>query len=90
MDQAALLVTDSGGIQEETTFLGVPCITVRHNTERPVTITEGTNELVGTDPGRLIEAGKRALMGNWKKGKIPALWDGKSGERIAKILDEGV
>jgi UDP-N-acetylglucosamine 2-epimerase (non-hydrolysing) len=87
MDQAALLVTDSGGIQEETTFLGVPCITVRQNTERPVTIHEGTNELVGTDPGRLIEAGKRALSGSWKKGKIPALWDGKSGERIAKILD---
>jgi len=88
MDQAALLFTDSGGIQEETTFLGVPCITVRHNTERPITITEGTNELVGTDPGRLVEAGKRALSGSWKKGKIPALWDGKSGQRIAAILDD--
>jgi len=86
MDQAALLVTDSGGIQEETTFLGVPCITVRHNTERPITVTEGTNELVGTDPARLVEAGGRALRGSWKKGKIPALWDGRSGERIATIL----
>jgi len=88
MDQAALLVTDSGGIQEETTFLGIPCITVRENTERPITIAEGTNELVGTDPGRLVEAGRRALSGSWKKGKIPALWDGRTGERIATTLDQ--
>jgi UDP-N-acetylglucosamine 2-epimerase (non-hydrolysing) len=87
MDEAALLVTDSGGIQEETTFLGVPCITVRLNTERPITITEGTNELVGIDPERLVEAGQRALSGSWKKGKIPELWDGRSGERIAGILN---
>ena len=88
MDEAALLVTDSGGIQEETTYLGVPCVTVRQNTERPVTITEGTNELVGTDPERLVEAGTRALSGNWKQGKIPELWDGRTGERIANFLTQ--
>ena len=88
MDEAALLVTDSGGIQEETTFLGVPCVTVRHNTERPITITEGTNELVGTDPDRLVDAGTRALSGNWKQGKIPELWDGRTGQRIASFLTE--
>lgn len=87
MDNAALVVTDSGGIQEETTFLGVPCLTVRLNTERPVTVTEGTNELVGIDPDRILEAGKRALRGEWKEGKVPQLWDGKSGERIAAVLD---
>jgi len=85
-ERAALVVTDSGGIQEETTFLGVPCLTVRKNTERPVTITEGTNELVGTDGERIVEAGRRALGGSWKRGRIPELWDGKAGERIAAML----
>jgi UDP-N-acetylglucosamine 2-epimerase (non-hydrolysing) len=87
MDHTALMVTDSGGIQEETTFLGVPCLTVRLNTERPVTVSEGTNELVGIDPDRIVEAGLRALGGTGKKGSIPELWDGRSGERIAAILD---
>jgi len=85
-ERAALVVTDSGGIQEETTFLKVPCLTVRHNTERPVTVTEGTNELVGTDEGRIVEMGRRALKGEWKEGRIPELWDGKAGERIAAVL----
>jgi UDP-N-acetylglucosamine 2-epimerase (non-hydrolysing) len=85
-ERAALVVTDSGGIQEETTYLQVPCLTVRHNTERPVTVTEGTNELVGTDEERIVEAGRRALGGDWKKGRIPELWDGKAGERIAAML----
>jgi UDP-N-acetylglucosamine 2-epimerase (non-hydrolysing) len=87
MDHTALMVTDSGGIQEETTFLGVPCLTVRLNTERPVTVSEGTNELVGIDPDRIVEAGLRALRGTGKKGSIPELWDGRSGERIAAVLD---
>jgi UDP-N-acetylglucosamine 2-epimerase (non-hydrolysing) len=88
MDRAALLVTDSGGIQEETTFLGVPCLTVRLNTERPVTVTEGTNELVGIDPDRIVAAGTAALRGGGKRGRVPALWDGKSGARIAAILND--
>mgnify|MGYP001823325156 CR=1 FL=1 len=87
MDNAALALTDSGGIQEETTFLGVPCLTLRLNTERPVTVSEGTNELVGVDPGAITEAGRRALRDGGKQGKIPELWDGRSGERIAAVLD---
>jgi UDP-N-acetylglucosamine 2-epimerase (non-hydrolysing) len=85
-DNAALVVTDSGGIQEETTWLGVPCLTVRLNTERPVTVTEGTNELVGVDPERIVEAGLRALGGRWKEGRVPERWDGRAGERIAAVL----
>ncbi len=86
-DNAKLVVTDSGGIQEETTFLGVPCLTVRLNTERPVTVTEGTNELVGIDPERIVEAGLRVLREGAKHGRVPELWDGRTGERIAEILD---
>ncbi len=86
-DNAALVVTDSGGIQEETTYLGVPCLTVRLNTERPVTVTEGTNRLVGIDPERVIEAGLAALADGGGPGMIPELWDGKAGERIAAVLD---
>jgi len=86
-DNAALVVTDSGGIQEETTFMGVPCLTVRLNTERPVTITEGTNELVGVDPERILSAGLAVLRDGVKPGRIPERWDGKAGERIAKVLD---
>ena len=88
MDNAALVLTDSGGIQEETTFLGVPCLTVRENTERPVTLTEGTNVLVGTDPERILAEGRKVLAGEGKTGRIPELWDGKSGERIAAALGE--
>ncbi len=87
MDNTALVVTDSGGIQEETTFLGVPCLTARLNTERPVTVTEGTNHLVGTDPKAIVAAGLEALAGGGKRGGIPELWDGRTGERIAAILD---
>jgi UDP-N-acetylglucosamine 2-epimerase (non-hydrolysing) len=83
---AALVVTDSGGIQEETTFLGVPCLTVRPNTERPVTITLGSNQLVGQDPDRLRRAAARILGGQTKAGGVPPLWDGRTGERIADIL----
>ena len=83
---AALVITDSGGIQEETTFLGVPCLTVRPNTERPVTITLGSNQLVGQDPDELRRAAARILGGQSKAGGVPPLWDGRTGERIADIL----
>lgn len=86
-DNAKLVVTDSGGIQEETTFLGVPCLTVRLNTERPVTVTEGTNELVGIDPERIVAAGLDVLKNGGKPGRVPELWDGRAGERIAAVLD---
>jgi len=88
MSGARLVLTDSGGIQEETTTLEVPCLTLRPNTERPVTLTEGTNVLVGTDPDRILEEGRRILSGGGKPGRIPELWDGKSGERIADALEE--
>lgn len=81
-----LVITDSGGIQEETTFLGVQCITVRDSTERPVTVTEGTNQLIGIDLNKVEEAAEEVLAGKIKKGKIPKLWDGKTAERIVRIL----
>lgn len=86
VDKAALVITDSGGIQEETTFLGVQCLTVRDNTERPVTVEKGTNQLIGTDLGRVYEAAGRVLDGAGKKGNIPELWDGHTAERIVEIL----
>ena len=84
--KATLVITDSGGIQEETTYLGVPCLTMRDNTERPVTITLGRNELIGRDTTRLRNAVERVLLGKWKRGGVPPLWDGHTGERIAGIL----
>lgn len=86
--RATVVITDSGGIQEETTFLGVPCLTVRENTERPVTITIGTNELVGKDMDRLKVEVDRILSGNKKNGKTPPLWDGKTSERIADVIEK--
>jgi len=83
---AELIITDSGGIQEESTYLGVQCITVRNNTERPVTAELGTNHLVGTDLKQVEKVALDILNGNIKKGKIPELWDGKAAERIAQIL----
>ena len=83
---ARLVMTDSGGIQEETTALGVPCLTLRENTERPVTVTEGTNQLVGTDPSRVVPAAQQILAGRAKKGRIPELWDGHAAERVAQVL----
>lgn len=85
---ARLVITDSGGIQEETTYMQIPCLTVRENTERPVTVSLGTNQLVGQDMGRLRAAAHVALNGSPKQGQIPPLWDGKAGERIARILIE--
>lgn len=85
MSEANIVITDSGGIQEETTILGVPCLTVRENTERPVTITEGTNILVGTQTERIM-AGYRQSMSNRKEHNRPKFWDGKASERIVEIL----
>jgi UDP-N-acetylglucosamine 2-epimerase (non-hydrolysing) len=85
---ARLVLTDSGGIQEETTALGVPCLTLRENTERPVTALEGTNTVVGTDPGRIRAAAALILAGGGKRGRIPELWDGQAALRIRDgILD---
>jgi len=84
--RAAVVITDSGGIQEETTYLGVPCLTLRANTERPVTVSMGTNVLVGQDLGLLNSELARVLEGKAKKGSIPPLWDGHAGQRIAEAL----
>ncbi|MBE7421037.1 MAG: UDP-2,3-diacetamido-2,3-dideoxy-D-glucuronate 2-epimerase [Bacteroidia bacterium] len=83
---AAVVLTDSGGMQEETTALGVPCITIRENTERPITVDEGTNVLVGTDPVRIVAEAKKVLRGEGKQGRRPLLWDGKAAERIVQII----
>jgi UDP-N-acetylglucosamine 2-epimerase (non-hydrolysing) len=83
---AAVVVTDSGGIQEETTYLGVPCLTMRENTERPVTVDVGTNKLIGKDTELLKKEVEHVLEGRAKKGTIPPLWDGKAGERLVEVL----
>ena len=80
------VITDSGGITEETTVLGVPCLTLRDNTERPETVTVGTNELIGTDPDAIKPALSQLMRGNWKKGSIPDKWDGKAASRIIQVL----
>jgi UDP-N-acetylglucosamine 2-epimerase (non-hydrolysing) len=84
---AKMVLTDSGGIQEETTYLGVPCLTLRENTERPITVIEGTNILIGRDFDLLRTEIQKVVSGNSKKGKIPDLWEGNAGERTATILD---
>ena len=88
VERARAVVTDSGGITEETTVMGVPCITLRDNTERPETCTIGTNELIGTDPRNIRPALLKLYSGNWKKGDIPPLWDGHAAERIVSELLE--
>jgi UDP-N-acetylglucosamine 2-epimerase (non-hydrolysing) len=85
---AKVILTDSGGVQEESTVLGVPCITLRENTERPVTITEGTNLLAGTKREAILAAYKKVTAGDFAAGKTPRFWDGKSAERIDKILTD--
>jgi UDP-N-acetylglucosamine 2-epimerase (non-hydrolysing) len=83
---AAVVLTDSGGLQEETTALGVPCVTIRDNTERPVTVEEGSNVLAGTDPEVIVREARKVLAGQGKQGRRPHLWDGKAAERIVAVL----
>lgn len=90
VEHAKAVITDSGGITEEATVMGVPCLTLRDTTERPETVTMGTNELIGTDPKKLGLALRRLFKGRWKKGKIPLRWDGKTGVRIIKKLKKFV
>jgi UDP-N-acetylglucosamine 2-epimerase (non-hydrolysing) len=86
MANAKCVFTDSGGIQEETTALGVPCLTLRTNTERPVTVTHGTNRLVGVDAVRIERAWAEVVRGEWPAGRLPELWDGKAASRILRVL----
>lgn len=88
VEHSLAVITDSGGITEETTVMGIPCITLRDSTERPETVTIGTNELIGTDPAKIKPALEKLLNGEWKKGTIPELWDGKTSERIINKLIE--
>jgi UDP-N-acetylglucosamine 2-epimerase (non-hydrolysing) len=88
MSEAKFVLTDSGGVQEETTVLGIPCLTLRNNTERPITIVEGTNELVGNDPDVIMEKSLALLNGTLKQGRTPRLWDGHAAERIVQVLVE--
>jgi UDP-N-acetylglucosamine 2-epimerase (non-hydrolysing) len=88
VQRSKCVITDSGGITEETTVMGVPCITLRDNTERPETVTIGTNELIGTNPKAIAPALKKLFAGEWKQGAIPELWNGKTAERIVDILTE--
>jgi UDP-N-acetylglucosamine 2-epimerase (non-hydrolysing) len=88
LSSAQMVLTDSGGIQEETTAMGIPCLTLRHNTERPVTVTEGTNTVVGTDHGEIMTCVAEIIRTGGKVGRIPELWDGHAAERVLKeILD---
>lgn len=86
MSGASMVLTDSGGIQEETTALGVPCVTIRENTERPITVEQGTNTLVGISPQAIIDAADAILAGGGKRGRVPELWDGRTAQRIAAHL----
>jgi UDP-N-acetylglucosamine 2-epimerase (non-hydrolysing) len=86
MDNAQLVLTDSGGVQEETTYLGVPCLTMRENTERPITCEIGTNVLCGLDVGKIVQLSEAVFAGNGKKGNVPELWDGSSANRIVDVL----
>ncbi len=88
MAGAGCVLTDSGGIQEETTVLGIPCLTLRHNTERPVTVARGTNRLVGNDPGEVLRGVEEVLAGRWSRGARPPLWDGRAGERIVDVIED--
>lgn len=83
---ATVVLTDSGGLQEETTILGVPCLTLRHNTERPVTITQGTNIMVGPDKRRILDAFRKIMTGAWHPAGPPELWDGHAAERIIRVI----
>jgi UDP-N-acetylglucosamine 2-epimerase (non-hydrolysing) len=84
--ESRFVLTDSGSIQEETTYLHIPCLTMRENTERPSTVELGTNELVGRNKKAITKAVDRILKGRWKRGRVPKYWDGKTTERILKVL----
>jgi len=86
MGNAQVVITDSGGVQEETTVLGVPCLTVRENTERPATVELGTNRLVGTDPRVMLAAAREILSGHRPRGRLPELWDGSAAQRIVGVI----
>jgi UDP-N-acetylglucosamine 2-epimerase (non-hydrolysing) len=88
MAEARCVLTDSGGIQEETTALRIPCLTLRHNTERPVTVTHGTNRVVGTEPAAIYDAWRQVADGKWTAGELPELWDGKAAGRVVRALLE--
>jgi UDP-N-acetylglucosamine 2-epimerase (non-hydrolysing) len=88
MGEAQCVLTDSGGVQEETTALGIPCLTLRANTERPITVTRGTNRIVGTNPDAIFRSWLTVAAGEWKQGDLPELWDGKTAERLVKVLVE--
>ena len=87
---AKLVLTDSGGIQEETTALGIPCLTLRENTERPITVKEGTNKIIGNNKSRIIEEFNYVLSNEGQTYKIPRLWDGKTAKRIADIIERQI
>ena len=86
VSKSLAVITDSGGITEEATVMGIPCLTLRDNTERPETVTKGTNELIGTDPKKHLSCFKETLLWQMEKGDIPHLWDGKTAQRIVSVL----
>jgi UDP-N-acetylglucosamine 2-epimerase (non-hydrolysing) len=86
ISSAKVVLTDSGGIQEETTILKVPCLTLRENTERPITLEVGSNRLVGSDPSKIIAAYREIITGTAANSEIPPLWDGHAAERIVEVL----
>ena len=86
--ESRFVLTDSGGIQEETTYLGIPCLTLRNNTERPITVESGSNTITAIDAAKIYEAVDQILKGSYKAGTVPELWDGKTAERIVNILSK--
>ena len=88
MSKTRVLLTDSGGIQEETTFLNIPCLTLRDNTERPVTVELGTNQIVGLDQGRIVSSLCRIMDNTWPTAKTPPLWDGRAAQRVVEVLQK--
>ena len=90
MSKARVVITNSGGVQEETTVLGLPCLTVRESTERPATIEYGTNRLVGTDPRAMIEAAPEVLNGHSPQGRLPEPWDGNAARRIVVVIRDSL
>ncbi|PKL86674.1 MAG: UDP-N-acetylglucosamine 2-epimerase (non-hydrolyzing) [Ignavibacteriae bacterium HGW-Ignavibacteriae-1] len=90
MSNSKFVITDSGGVQEETTALKIPCITLRENTERPITILEGSNVIAGKDMQKLLVYANQAIAGNWKQSRIPEMWDGKTAKRVIEVLEKNL